>query len=278
MLHENSRTDKGECQFLTFSSGEDFAATVKALPMLDSDKHLPREFGITFEEANERARSGRADLVPASDTFLTKIERLIDFASSGFESVASVAGGVPVVPSMLAGNPVHMRVRRRTVTDRNPVAIFADAWVQFGVENDMIERRGAAALALARLLAMQRPVKLYVTCGHGARNPIIWTMPIETAPLDVQRAAWALCSPDVLRIHGHRLLHAHVPGDAGYKAYMDEAWQKNEMPKLIAARLGVSDFISLPGLSWADRDAFWRDDETAVNWIRAQVERYNLDD
>lgn len=278
MIYQQGETEHGPAQFLTFDSGEDFAATLKAMPVTDTDKETCAAFRIDLDTANRHAATGRPDLVEASDSFLSKVEALIDFASSGFETVTTMCGGAPVVPAMLAGQPMHMRSRRATVTDRNSVAIFADAWVQFGVDREYIERRGAAALALVRLLSMQRPVKLYVTCGHGLKNPIIWTLPIETAPLDLQRAAWGLCSEDVLRIHGHRLLHKYVPGDCGWKAHDKPEWQANDMPRLIASRLGVADFVSLPGLTGGDIDDYWKDDDKAVGWIKSQINRWTVDD
>ena len=205
-----------------------------------------------------------------SDEFLTRFEAL-HLVSRRWRTVAAVAGGVPCVPAALAGHPLAMRQRQRISSDQAPLAIIVDIASSAGIDSDNLEKRGAAILALVRLLSAARPVSLYVgvsvTAGHltGAERfdtCHIFTR-MDTAPLDLARAAHMLCHTSTarslyygaayevtgapvdtqnlhwpyrggekaIREHAHAILARAIPGAAESlyvgAAHMDDATIKN---------------------------------------------------
>jgi hypothetical protein len=226
--------------------------------------------GMSFDDSLRCVREGNPAIVARSDEFLSRFEAL-HLVSRRWRTVAAVAGGVPCVPAALAGHPLAMRQRQRVSSDQAPLAIIVDIASSGGIESADLEKRGAAILALVRLLSAARPVSLYVgvsvTAGHltGAERHDachIFTR-MDTAPLDLARAAHMLChtstarslyygaayeltgapldeanlcwpyrgGQDVIRTHAHAILARAIP-DAAQSLYigaahMDDAAIKN---------------------------------------------------
>ena len=116
-----------------------------------------------------------------------------------------------------------MRRRQRITDDMAPLTIVADTASSGDISASDLEKRGAAILALVRLLAAVRPVTLYagVTVGNAnaERNKDgmngIFTR-IETAPLDLARAAFLLAHPGSSRAIGYGITSQEFNGDAEY--------------------------------------------------------------
>jgi hypothetical protein len=177
-------------------------------PQRDSRKSRrdPWSGNQTFDESLAHFRNGNPALVPASDAYL---EKLTDrpLVSRRWQIVPSVAGGAPNVPAMLSGHPLAMFRRQRIASDQAPLAIIVDVASSAGIGTRDLERRGAAILALVRMLSASRAVSLYVgvsvTCGHlkGDRThdaTHIFTR-CDTAPLDLARLAHMLGQPSTAR-------------------------------------------------------------------------------
>jgi len=122
--------------------------------------------GGTPVETQARLDAGSAKATAACDRLLGQMES-VGFATSRFATVAAVAGGAPCVPAYLAGNPLAMRRRVKISDDAAPLAVVVDIGVSASVKAATIERRGAAALALVRLLAATRPVTLWAVSGQN---------------------------------------------------------------------------------------------------------------
>jgi len=228
--------------------------------------------GMSFDDSLKCVREGNPALVARSDEFLSRFEAL-HLVSRRWRTVAAVAGGVPCVPAALAGHPLAMRQRQRVSSDQAPLAIIVDIASSAGLGSADLEKRGAAILALVRLLSATRPVSLYVgvsvTAGHLRDQRRydachIFTR-MDTAPLDLARAAHMLChtstarslyygaayeltgapldeesqslswpyrgGQDVIRTHAHAILARAIP-DAAQSLYigaahMDDAAIKN---------------------------------------------------
>jgi hypothetical protein len=161
---------------------------------------------LTFNESLALFRDGNPALVPASDAYLTKLtDRAL--VSRRWQIVPAVAGGAPNVAAALAGHPLAMRRRQRLASDQAPLAIIVDVASSAGISTRNLERRGAAVLALVRMLSATRAVSLYVgvsvTCGHlkGDRQydaTHVFTR-CDTAPLDLARLAHMLGHPSTAR-------------------------------------------------------------------------------
>ena len=234
--------------------------------------------GGTPVETQARLDAGSAKATAACDRLLGQMES-VGFATSRFATVAAVAGGAPCVPAYLAGNPLAMRRRVKISDDAAPLAVVVDIGVSASVKAATIERRGAAALALVRLLAATRPVTLWAVSGQNISRysdhatDAAFGVQIETAPLDVARAAWLLASPDAFR----RAAFAACQTIGGYPAETDINWLSDSHvrhPALLRACLpaltGCEDFLLVPSLITSGETQFDSDSDAAA-WVKAQL-------
>ena len=258
----------GEANWLEFSGVSDLADAMDNCNNYYTKKPDEKEAwaGGSWNEAKGRARNGQQSRVKRSDDLLAKIESLNDFVSSSFEVAASVTGGVPCVPAMLAGHPASMRMRRRTVSAMAPLAIIVDSTVSASITSATIERRGAAVLALVRILSALRPVSLYITAGlQSSGETSLISVPINTAPLDLARAAWALSSPDFLRKSCFGVHSDHAEFDhAIHWAFANHTWQTTEYPAWFAEQIGMPDFLPVTGVFSGTE---FKSDGAAAKWV-----------
>ena len=158
--------------------------------------------GGTYAECLARTRHGDLSLVAESDELLRKFEALT-FATPRREWRAAEAGHVPSVPAFIAGHPQSMRRRARRESEVAPVTIVVDLFASCTFSHRDILARGAAVLALTRVLSAVRPVEVYVGCGTTRRSftggTAFIAAKLDTAPLDLAHAAWALCGVGFLR-------------------------------------------------------------------------------
>lgn len=160
--------------------------------------------GFTGEQSIAACRNGDMTGVPIADKMLGDLESLITFRTRSFRIVDDIAGGVPNVPAYLAGHPNHMRRRERVASEQAPLTVIADLCSSGGISAHDVQKRGAAILALVRLLSESRPVELWAVNeldaqGDGSQCAVAICIKIETSPLDLARAAHVLTSPSVPR-------------------------------------------------------------------------------
>jgi hypothetical protein len=150
----------------------------------------------TFDEACKLAIHGDVKLVAKSDALLDKFERYA-FETSGKGWRNDVVGALPDVPAYIAGHPLNMRRRTRLDSAAAPIAIIVDTTISAAINAKTIMRRGAAILALVRILAGRRPVELWAVSQIDARDGGCATIGarIDTTPLDLGTAAFALTHP-----------------------------------------------------------------------------------
>jgi hypothetical protein len=248
-----------------FAGMPDFADAIETLACEPLDSAWA---GASRAETVQRARAGDVSRVAPSDALLSKIETSLDLSSLARASVPAVAGGVPVVPAFLAGSPVAMRARRKVTSPRGEVALFVSQFVSHQVKADTIARRGAAVLALARALAMVRPVALYAyTASRSRDRPIasLTLVRLDSAPLDLARAAWMLSAPEALR-QGAVKLHKDMQGKAWTNGTPIE---DHDTPRAIADLLGVESYVATPDLFSTSGD--FSSDESALAWVQSNL-------
>src|SRR6266699_6056288 len=150
--------------------------------------------------------------VAASDKLLAEMESLVPVSKS-WRPHDSVIGMCPNVPQYLAGNPYNMRLKRRCTTVTAPLAVFVELVASAGITAQTCLKRGAAMLALVRMLANLRPVELWCAIAIGQRNSrSSLCVRLDTAPLDLARAAHVLTHPSVFRALGYPSLeHEFYP-------------------------------------------------------------------
>lgn len=226
-------------------------------------------YGATMGEALTLAETGAPDLVDRSDAMMQKIEALTGIETSGRRSMPAVTGGAPCVPAYLSGSPVAMRQRRSFRDASNPIAIIVNAGASGAVSTGTIERRGAAVLALTRLLSAARPVSLYVMSGHTDNGKHALTIVrIETEPLDISRAAFCMAHPAFLR----RLMFSRNGQVVGchsvFPSLLGSAVGRHD---LAAKVLGVTEYVASQRL--VDDDEFGSDADAAA-WVAQHVETH----
>lgn len=156
---------------------------------------------LNLSQAIDAFRNGDMSSVSRSDALLADME-CVELESPRRAWRDDVAGAVPNVQAFIAGHPLAMRRRVRTLDAAAPIAIVVDIGANAAVKTDQIERRGAAILALVRTLAARRPVELWagsILAADGGINASATFFRIETTPLDLARAAFVLTNPAALR-------------------------------------------------------------------------------
>lgn len=230
-----------------------FAAWIEALPETAHTRDLRTDWvgGMTYRDARAAVRHGDVAGVAASDALLARFEADIHPTQS-FRTFAAIAGGAPNVAAYLAGSPMSMRQRRRVVRAENPLSIFVDVVSSAGISAKDLQKRGAAALALVRVLSATRAVSVYAVAGmqqHGQANSFIAVRLDQ--PLDLARAAFALAHPAFGRAltyeAGPRLVGCEATGNLHW-AWRDIGKYRREARDLYAGALGLNpqDCLFLP--------------------------------
>lgn len=153
--------------------------------------------------AVDQVRNGDLAGVAASEALLADLETE-QFVSPVWRNRLDVVGGTPCVPAFLAGHPMAMRRRERVATEQGPLAIVVSLTLSAGISVSDMRKRGATLLALVRLLSTARPVELWTAvCLGGSGHGCHVLTRLDTAPLDLARAAHMLTCPSVTRGLGY---------------------------------------------------------------------------
>lgn len=171
---------------------------------------------MSYSQSLKCLREGDLSGVAKSDKLLSEIELLVPM-SKAYITRNDVVGAVPNVPEFISGNPYCMRRRVRTASNTAPLSVFVDLPAQASISAATMAKRGAAMLALVRLLTNTRPVELWAACpigGHKVRATAL--IRIDTSPLDLARAAHILTHASVSRALGFSVLdHTFLGGSWG---------------------------------------------------------------
>jgi hypothetical protein len=206
--------------------------------------------GLSPEEAVKRATFGDMARVSASEALLSKMEKYA-FESNKRTWRNDLAGGCPDVPAFIAGQPLSMRRRTIVESDSAPLAIIVDLTASEGIPAEIMERRGAAILALVRVLSTRRPVELwagsFLQGGPAGMDACAFFARIDTAPLDLARAAHVLSSQSMPRQIGFALGYA-LGGFQGRWPYVNDKVSRPLMKDIfLPAMPHVTDALCVPG-------------------------------
>lgn len=158
-----------------------------------------------YATAMAQVLSGDLSNVAASDAILDKIEAE-PMLTHVWRNRLDVVGGIPHVPAFLAGHPMNMRRRERVASEQGPLCIFVTLTVSADIDAAVMRKRGVAILALVRMLSNVRPVELYACNSMGGAGYAAHIVTrIDTAPLDLARAAHMLTDTAVVRGLGYGL-------------------------------------------------------------------------
>lgn len=212
-------------------------------------------YGGDFNQARELCRSGDLDVVAKSDALLSEMSAYMpESGRRGY--LMDVAGAVPSIPTFLSGNPLNMRRRIKVRDEYAPLAIVFDPTCSAALNVKQIFQRGITVLALVRALAGLRPIELWVlgglNGGTGGYDASFVATRIETAPLDLARAAWMLTSSLSIRGISYSLLETHCGATGGWP-YRDHDLCKNNFREIVLQALPhVSDVLAIPSIHIAD--------------------------
>lgn len=165
----------------------------------------------TLEDTLSFCRHGNPHLVPAA-------EKLIDLfdAEAGIEMPRKTwqnrpAGMFPDVPAYLMGQPCTMKILVEEPNEHAPISLLVISSSSAGISAETLQKRGACILALTLLLSRRRPLSLqtvFISDGKDNGETILSTR-IETAPLDLAVACYALSSSGFDRRINHFLARKH---------------------------------------------------------------------
>lgn len=265
---------KGGALAVRFESLSDMSEWIKAKQA--GGAWRPSAWGSS-DHARAALHTGSAAMVARSEKLLDAIEAASPLGIARPELARVVVGGLVDVPAFLSGSPVAMRQRRKQEAHA-PLTIVVNVASSASIGNDMLERRGAATLALLRKLeGAGHPVELWIMhavagsySGEGAGAHSFVKM--ETRPLDLARSAWALGSADFSRevIYACNCTRARNGGLSPWP-WQGHNWSSNaaKQKATTAAALGIEPgkLLYLPMLySYEVGDAF-SSDRKAVAWV-----------
>lgn len=228
----------------------------------------------TYAQAQVNLLKGRLDVVPEAEKLLEK------FSAEAIETHRqvwrhSVAGYFPCVPSFLSDSPESMRIREETQDNASPVRVFASVCVSGGIDSHDLRKRGIAILALCQKLQEIRPVELWVYADlqgrntrDGTGNCCIPCVKVETAPLDLSTATYALTDAGFLR----QLCFAFGEDGRGFSgrwAWTLDPRSQEAAEKRKRAFQATDDDLIIPG--GFNSDPLVRN---PVAWVNEQLKRF----
>jgi len=235
--------------------------------------------GESMTRVLEKCQSGDLSRVAASDKLMTALEDKFAFRSTAFRTVDAMSGGVPNVSAYLAGSPVNMRRRQRMEVQETPLTVVVDMTSSGGIGSRDLEKRGAAVLALVRLLAAKRPIVVYIACAgkpsnSGGFNSSAVAVRMDTAPLDLARAAHWLGHTGVARLTGYHFICAQTTGQ-----YTSIAWPFDDVDlyrkcgvEYWQRALGADELLFLPPVFVEDESI-----QKPEKWLADMLKKYGGD-
>lgn len=172
-------------------------------------------FGETLAETQRFSKFGDQRLVPEAETVLEKLDTQIETPRRVWER--GPVGAYCVVPDVLAGLPTPMRFQHEIGDERAPVTILSISTSSGGIDAKVLMKRGTAILALVLALSRVRPISLHsvsILDGRDNGESVLSTR-IETAPLDLSMACYALTSAGFARRLNYSL-SKKIDGSQGF--------------------------------------------------------------
>ena len=230
------------------------------------DRRMDWCANLTGKQVLDLMHNGDESIVPQAEKIIEQLE----VTSEGIEIPAwqgTPMGAYPCVPEYLAGSPTPMRLLAPS-NERSPVTIYCGMTPQESVTEKQMVKRGAVLLALVLKLQQIRPVELnwFMTTGH--RGTLIEIVRLDSKPISVAHAAFALSNVGLLRRVGFGSsieLNFSSHGSVGFGAMSrDEAAQRKQLNVL-------PEDIFIPSNVLSNSPMF----NDSLKWINEQIQRYN---
>jgi hypothetical protein len=259
-------------------------ARISNLPNKPSYDHWDNNLGV--QGAIKYCFTGDESAVAQSDALLECMEEHITMPSTRAIWTDDVTGAFPNIPAFISGQPLNMRQRVKTQIDSAPLAIMVDLGISAAITATQVRNRGAAILALVRALSAHRPIELwamdfgsaddsssgsYGALSRNKSNCVCVAAKIETSPLDLSSACYALTHPAFVRQVLFSLEEKYHDFRGGWPFRLNRALTRHEMEVLIAPMwTHVAETLCLPGLHVADESM--TDPEA---WLKRQLSEHD---
>lgn len=269
MIRTSIDTPRGEDRYLLLSAGELTEQARKHAPTLR--RNISRGWcGVDYDTFARQIETGDQDMVHESEEFLRQIEDQVP-VSRGWRNVDDVVGAVPNVPAFLAGHPQCMRRRTRTTRETAPLSIYMDLTSSGGIDTRDVQKRGVVLLALTRMLVEHRAVELWVGASlgstyRGGAGTVAWR--IDTAPLDLARAAFHVAATSMSRGFGYVLCKDDL-GTGGHWPFADYTYHRDTAPERLAQVFPGQQILYVPPVYLTDPMT-----TDPVGWLKRVMAQY----
>lgn len=227
--------------------------------------------GGSYADFERKVVVGDNELVKESEKFLREIEDLAP-VSRGWRNVDDVVGAVPNIPAFLAGHPQCMRRRERVMKQTSPLVIYMDLTTSASISAEDVQRRGVVLLALVRQLVEHRPVELWVGTSLGTYSDSVLSCTtawrIDTAPLDLARAAFHISATSMARGFGYGICQS-VLGSGGNWPLNDHELHCRTAKARLGAAFPGQEILYVPPVYGTDEMV-----RKPVEWIRRTMAQY----
>ena len=230
---------------------------------------IRKHHGAYGQRAIDSLQGKNEKLTAMADKYTNQFQDDV-FAGRGWATRDSVVGSFPNVPALIAGVPCAMRQRQRTTRNIAPLTLYLELTGSAGVAGDMFVQRGAAVLALARLLANTRPVEVWTTTTYGGKNRLqMIACQIETGPMNVSVAAAMLCDESVRHV-GHTLNVKELGQyDGSGWAYNSHELERKYAGEILAGILNPGSTLVYVPASFLDDNL-----KNPAQWVRDMLAKY----
>lgn len=145
-----------------------------------NSRNSSKWIGESDSRCQDLCEIGDIKQVEASQEFAKQVDKKLDVETCAPEMMDTVAGGAASVPAYLAGNPNCFRRPKPVQDTRKPLRIFVDVGVSAGIDQDTIQKRGRALLAMAQILSKSRPVEIVAFFyGEISRHEYLVKVPLR---------------------------------------------------------------------------------------------------
>lgn len=225
--------------------------------------------GHRWEKGKKYLMEGNPEITEESKKFIEKFENEI-FVGRGWKNADRVVGAVPNIPAFLAGQPMCMRQRVRTSSHMGHLTILLETTGSAGIFDSRIER-GAAMMALARMLANTRPVDLWILTTFGGRGYMnMLAVKMDTNPLDIARSAAMLADPQASQAL-FEVCRDYVGG--GSWSYgtesLERRWAGEAFKRLVNPS---SEILYVPAAYYNDHNA-----RNPAKWVKDMLVKYGME-
>lgn len=186
---------------------DSIAAYVARAKELDAPMSYSRgdtwDQGVSGTQACERALAGDLTLAAEASALADKIEASTIEGTVRYANISGVAGTRVNVPVYLANHPSCFVRRAKSERATRHVTIYVSLVCSAGIPAESMIKRGCAVLGLLTALQCQQyGVDLYLlgeTSGPHMRGSMFQIIRVDSQPLDVSSAAFALAHPAFAR-------------------------------------------------------------------------------